>query len=123
MNVVLPSHTEFVISSTHLIPWPMGLAAFSDFRKHNVKVTTLTNSLASNDEPLVHTGYARYRSELLKSGVDLYELSPTRILRNKRLMFPGMSVSRLHAKTDVFDRSKDLFGSMHLTPRSATENN
>ena len=29
---------------------------------------------SSNDEPLVHTGYARYRVELLRTGVDLYEL-------------------------------------------------
>src|SRR5438046_10520035 len=122
MNVVLPSHTEFVISSTHLIPWPMGLAAFSDFRKHNVKVTTLTNSLASNDEPLVHTGYARYRVELLKTGVDLYELSPTRIQHNKRLMLPGASLGRLHAKTAVIDRSTVFIGSMNLDPRSASKN-
>jgi len=58
----------------------------------------------------------------LKSGVDLYELSPTRILRNKRLMFPGMSVGRLHAKTAVFDRSKVFIGSMNLDPRSAGKN-
>src|SRR6266404_3035830 len=103
MDMVIASRTEVVISSPYFIPGPKGVAAFSDLRKHNVKVTILTNSLASNDEPLVHTGYARYRAELLKTGVDLYELSPTRILRNKRLMFPGMSVGRLHAKTAVFD--------------------
>ena len=57
----------------------MGVQAFGDLRKRDVKVTILTNSLASNDEPLVHTGYARYRADLLRTGVDLYELSPTRI--------------------------------------------
>ena len=122
MDMVMAARTEVVISSPYFIPGPRGVAAFGELRKRDVKVTILTNSLASNDEPLVHTGYARYRAELLKSGVDLYELSPTRILRNKRLMFPGMSVGRLHAKTAVFDRSKVFIGSMNLDPRSASKN-
>src|SRR5437588_11558208 len=91
-------------------------------RKRNVKITILTNSLAANDEPLVHTGYARYRVELLKTGVDLYELSPTRIQHNKRLMLPGTSLGRLHAKTAVIDRSTVFLGSMNLDPRSASKN-
>ena len=63
----------------------------------------LTNSLAANDVPLVHTGYARYRVELLRNGVDIYELSPTRIQHNERLRLPGASPGRLHAKTAVID--------------------
>jgi putative cardiolipin synthase len=122
MDMVMASRTEVVISSPYFIPGPRGVAAFSELRKRDVKVTILTNSLASNDEPLVHTGYARYRVELLKTGVDLYELSPTRILHNKRLMFPGMSVGRLHAKTAVFDGTKVFIGSMNLDPRSASKN-
>ena len=81
----------------------MGVDAFGELRKRNVKVTVLTNSLASNDEPLVHTGYARYRQELLQSGVDLYELSPTATTADKRLI-SGASRGRLHAKTAVIDR-------------------
>src|SRR6185503_13175538 len=86
------------------------------------KVTILTNSLASNDEPVVHTGYARYRPALVRAGVDLYELSPSRIHRATRLMFPGMSLGRLHAKTAVIDRSIVFIGSMNLDPRSASKN-
>src|SRR6185503_3472005 len=86
------------------------------------KVTILTNSLASNDEPVVHTGYARYRPALVEAGVDLYELSPSRIHLAKRLMFPGMSIGRLHAKTAVIDRSLVFIGSMNLDPRSASKN-
>ncbi len=91
-------------------------------RKRNVKVTILTNSLAATDEPLVHTGYARYRVAMLNAGVDLYELSPTRIQRNRRLGFLGSSTGRLHAKTAVIDRSLVFIGSMNLDPRSATKN-
>ena len=58
----------------------------------------------------------------MKTGVDLYELSPTRIVRNKRLMLPGASLGRLHAKTAIIDRSIVFIGSMNLDPRSASKN-
>ena len=122
MDRVMASEREVYISSPYFIPGPMGVRAFAELRKRNVKVTILTNSLAANDEPLVHTGYARYRVELLTTGVDLYELSPTRIQRNKRLMLPGASLGRLHAKTAVIDRSMVFIGSMNLDPRSASKN-
>ncbi len=72
--------------------------------------------------PLAHTGYARYRTELLREGVDLYELSPTRTQHNDQLTLPGMSVGRLHAKTAVIDRSTVYIGSMNLDPRSESLN-
>jgi len=122
MDLVMASRSEVVLSSPYFIPGPAGVSAFGDLRKRDVKVTILTNSLASNDEPLVHTGYARYRVELLKTGVDLYELSPNRVVQNKRLMLPAASVGRLHAKTAIIDRSTVFIGSMNLDPRSASKN-
>ena len=122
MDRVMESNSEVVISSPYFIPGSMGVREFGDLRKRNVKVIILTNSLASNDEPLVHTGYARYRVELLQSGVDLYELSPTRIQHNERLMLPGSSLGRLHAKTAVIDQSMVYIGSVNLDPRSESTN-
>jgi cardiolipin synthase C len=122
MDRVMASKSEVVISSPYFIPGPMGVREFSDLRKRNIKVAILTNSLAANDVPLVHTGYARYRVELLRAGVDLYELSPTRIRHNERLMLPGTSLGRLHAKTAVIDRSTVYIGSMNLDPRSESLN-
>jgi putative cardiolipin synthase len=58
----------------------------------------------------------------LKTGVDLYELSPSRIQRAKRLGWSGMSIGRLHAKTAVIDRHTVFIGSMNLDPRSASKN-
>jgi cardiolipin synthase C len=122
MDLVLASRSEVVLSSPYFVPGSMGVQAFGELRRRNVKVTVITNSLAANDEPLVHTGYARYRVALLRSGVDLYELSPTRIQRNRRLGFPGASLGRLHAKLAVIDRSIVFVGSMNLDPRSASKN-
>lgn len=113
---------EVIITSPYLIPGPLGISAFEALGQRRVKVTVLTNSLAATDEPLVHTGYARYRPQLLAAGVELYELSPSRSQRETRLGLLGSSTGRLHAKTAVVDGDKTFIGSMNLDPRSRTQN-
>ncbi len=122
MDRVVEAESDVVISSPYFIPGPLGVQAFDDLRKRNVKVTILTNSFAANDVPLVHTGYARYRVELLRTGVELHELSPTRARLNKHLMLPGMSLGSLHAKAAVIDQSGVYIGSVNLDPRSDSTN-
>jgi len=122
MDRVMESNSDVVISSPYFVPGSMGVQAFGDLRKRKVKVVILTNSFAANDVPLVHSGYARYRVALLRTGVDIYELSPTRIQRNERLMLPGASLGRLHAKAAVIDQSMVYIGSVNLDPRSESTN-
>jgi cardiolipin synthase C len=124
-DLMLTAESEVVVTSPYLIPGTMGMEVLQALRRKNVKVLVLTNSLASNDEPLVHTGYARYRPEMLRLGVDLYELSPARAVRTKRFgldMFGTSSTGRLHAKTVAIDRRTVFIGSMNLDPRSASKN-
>ncbi len=116
------AQSELVLTSPYLIPGPLGITAFEGLGVRNVKTVVLTNSLAATDEPLVHTGYARYRTRLLEYGVDLYEISPERTRRTKRLGIFGSSLGRLHAKTAVVDRQVVFIGSMNLDPRSETQN-
>ena len=113
---------EVTITSPYLIPGPLGIAAFEALGRKRVLVTVLTNSLAATDEPAVHTGYVRYRPQLIDAGVELYELSPTRTQKGTRLGLFGSSVGRLHAKTAVVDGDKTYIGSMNLDPRSRTQN-
>lgn len=113
---------ELVITSPYLIPGPLGIGAFEQLGLRKVHTVVLTNSLAATDEPLVHTGYARYRPQLLAYGVELYELSPERTRRSMRLGVFGSSFGRLHAKTAVVDRRTVFIGSMNLDPRSDTQN-
>jgi putative cardiolipin synthase len=123
-DLVIAARKEVVFSSPYFVPGKTGVEALSDLCRRDVKITILTNSLASNDEAVVHAGYARYRPELLRAGVDLYELSATRVLLNQRLdvAIPGTSVGRLHAKTAVIDGSIVFLGSMNLDPRSDSIN-
>ena len=119
---LLTAESDVLLTSPYLVPGERGMEAFESLRKRNVNVTLLTNSLAANDEPLVHSGYARYRQRLLTAGVDLYELSPARTTKNQRLGMFGKSLGRLHAKTAVVDKRKLFIGSVNLDPRSATQN-
>ena len=95
---------------------------FAALRKRGVAVVILTNSLAANDVPVTHVGYARYRVGLVRAGVDLFELSPGGLRRNTWDTLPGLSHGRLHAKTAVIDASMVYIGSMNLDPRSETTN-
>ena len=121
-GLLLDAKTEVDLTSPYLVPGEKGMAAFNDLAKRKVKLTLLTNSLAANDEPLVHAGYARYRVRLLESGADVYELSPERTTASKRFGMFGKSLGRLHSKTAAIDKQKIFIGSMNLDPRSATQN-
>ena len=116
------AESDLVITSPYMIPGPLGITAFEQLGQRKVKTVVVTNSLAATDEPLVHTGYSRYRTRLLESGVDLYEISPERTRRTKRLGVFGSSFGRLHAKTAVVDGRTVFIGSMNLDPRSDTQN-
>ncbi|HEY4958391.1 MAG TPA: phospholipase D-like domain-containing protein, partial [Caldimonas sp.] len=122
MMQVWQAKSDLVLTSPYMIPGETGMQSFRNLEKGNVKVTVITNSLAATDEPLVHTGYSRYRTRMLQAGVDLYELSPTRTQHTKRLGMFGASLGRLHAKTAVIDKKIIFIGSMNLDPRSASTN-
>lgn len=121
-GLLLAANVQVELTSPYLVPGEKGMAAFEDLSNRKVKLTLLTNSLAANDEPLVHTGYARYRERLLRSGADLYELSPERTSAGKSFGAFGKSLGRLHAKTAAIDGKRIFIGSMNLDPRSATQN-
>ncbi|MBI5259054.1 MAG: phospholipase D family protein [Burkholderiales bacterium] len=114
--------TEVVASSPYFVPGPKGIELLRSLRGRGVRVSVMTNSLGATDEPLVHLGYSRYREEMLRMGVELYELSSQRVKNNKRLFHFGSSLGRLHAKLVVIDRRLSFIGSMNLDPRSATIN-
>ena len=89
----------------------------------------LSNSLAANDVPSVHSGYRRYRKPLLRAGVEMWELKPNVEIRGAA----GQNVaaphpksrepkSTLHAKSFILDRQTLFVGSFNFDPRSASLN-
>jgi cardiolipin synthase C len=82
----------------------------------------LTNSALSNDVLPVHAGYANTRKELLRAGMELYELRPDTNMKRQWSVLAGSSGAALHAKSLAFDRQSVFIGSFNLDPRSATLN-
>jgi putative cardiolipin synthase len=83
---------EIVIASPYLVPGEQGMSLFRELRQRGVHVTAMTNSLGATDEPLVHIGYSAYRERMLALGVDLYEISGTRVKRNRHENLFGASL-------------------------------
>jgi putative cardiolipin synthase len=109
---------EVVIISPYFVPGQEGVALMRELIGRGVRIRILTNSLASTDAPLVHTGYARYRVTLLKMGVELSEVRPR--LGQKRVRFhPFRSANAsLHAKALVIDQRTVFIGSLNMDERS-----
>jgi putative cardiolipin synthase len=114
--------SEVIASSPYFVPGPKGMELLRSLRARNIRLSVMTNSLGATDEPVVHLGYSRYRVEMLKLGIELYELSGARVKKNKRPFHFGSSLGRLHAKLVVIDKRMSFIGSMNLDPRSATIN-
>jgi putative cardiolipin synthase len=117
---------EIIIISPYFVPGVEGVAFFKKLIERGIKVKILTNSLKSNDVPVVHSGYSRYRKELLELGVDLYEIDSNDIgfLANYNDNRASSTASKLslHAKYFVIDRKVTFIGSLNLDPRSRDEN-
>ena len=118
-SAVVDIRSEIIISSPYFIPGENGITLFGKLRKQGVRVRILTNSFAANDVAVVHSGYAQYRKDLVKLGVELYEIKPslTEASEQERKSF-GSSGASLHAKSFIFDRQQLFVGSLNLDPRS-----
>ena len=117
-----PQQDLFIVSP-YFVPSKWGMEALRDITAKGVGVTVLTNSLRATDVAAVHSGYARYRKDLLKAGVELYEVKPDFAPpKAKDKGLTGSSATSLHAKTFVVDGKRVFIGSLNFDPRSARLN-
>ena len=115
---------ELIILSPYFVPGKEGVASLVKLKERGAAVRILTNSLASTDVGAVHAGYAKYRKDLLRAGVEIYELNKkiSRKERKEKKGLEGSSKASLHAKTFIIDRDSVFIGSFNLDPRSVYEN-
>ena len=126
---------ELILVSPYFVPGRRGTDSLLAIAARGVKVSVLTNSLAATDVPPVYAGYLRYREELLRGGVHLYELKPAAQPPGEGRerhgsggsgsggsSGSGSSGASLHAKTFAVDRQRVFVGSFNLDPRSARLN-
>jgi putative cardiolipin synthase len=116
---------EVIILSPYFVPGKSGVEFLTQLPERGVRVRILTNSLASTDVGIVHAGYSRYRRDLLRAGVELYELNKITSQEERRDWSKGKigrAKSSLHAKSFVVDRETVFIGSLNLDPRSVVQN-
>ncbi|QHI97926.1 phospholipase D family protein [Xylophilus rhododendri] len=122
INLIQRAKSDLLIVSPYFVPGAEMMKAFEGIRARGVRIRVLTNSLASNDAPLAHVGYARYRKALLALGIELYELKAMGETERRFLGSTPQSRSSLHAKTLVMDGRLLVVGTMNLDLRSALQN-
>ena len=116
------ARSEVILISPYLIPGPEGLDAIDEVTRRGVRLGLVTSSLAATDEPLVYGAYRRHRPELLRRGVEIWEVAPSRLHESVQFGTAGLGAAHLHAKAAVFDRRWLYIGSMNLDPRSEAHN-
>jgi len=125
---LLRSHADKIehsleLISPYFVPGDTGTKHLVALVEQGIKVRVITNSLASTDGIMAQSGYARQRYNLLKGGVELYELKPkAKSKASRSLSRSAEAKSALHAKTYIFDRNEVYIGSFNFDPRSANIN-
>lgn len=130
LQLMSQAKTDLLIVSPYFVPGELMMGQFAELRRRGVRVRVLTNSLASNDAPAAHVGYARYREALLAMGIELYEMRAEQegTVRSFRWGAGSTGGSKsgsrasLHAKVVVMDGRLLVVGSMNLDLRSKLQN-
>ncbi|MBK7309634.1 MAG: phospholipase D family protein [Sphingobacteriaceae bacterium] len=128
MKLLMSAKTSIDIQSPYLITTKVGQSLMRNAVKRGVKVRILTNSLCSTDNMEAFGAYQECRTELLKTGIRIFEFKPDAVCRfkmmtgalQKELKFKP--IFGLHAKSMVIDGETTVVGTFNLDPRSAYYN-
>ena len=114
---------EIMVEAAYVILGSEGVERARINNERGIRQRLLTNSLATNDVAAAHAGYAKYRRDILRNGVELYELRPDAdSVKNNWSVLAGRSQASLHTKASVIDRELVTVGSFNIDPRSFSLN-
>ena len=87
-GILEEARSELLMVTPYFVPGQAGMRLLRKMRGRNLTIKIITNSFLSSDAPLAQIGYMRYRQDLLRMGVELYEIKPTLVQiqhdRNRR---------------------------------------
>ncbi|KAB2322255.1 phospholipase D family protein [Betaproteobacteria bacterium SCN1] len=125
-KLISDARESIVIQSPYLVMSNRAKALFEAAVARGVKVSILTNSLASTDNLQAFSGYRNQRRELLKMGLDIREYKPDPANRGNlmsRANPPEVPpVFALHAKSMTVDDRVAYIGTFNFDPRSENLN-
>ena len=116
-DIVLSAKKEVIFISPYYVPRSSGVQLVRSLVNKGVRVIILTNSLASNNHIPVHSGYARYRKDVIKAGAELYE-ARANAAHEMQSTNEGTQTLTLHTKLFLIDRRYMFVGSLNLDPRA-----
>ena len=76
-GILAAAQSELLMVTPYFVPGQAGMRLLREMRGRNLTIKIITNSFLSTDAPLAQIGYMRYRQDLLRAGVELYEIKPT----------------------------------------------
>jgi putative cardiolipin synthase len=117
-GVVDEATSEVVVITPYFIPGKNGVEFWRSITNKGVRVIVVTNSLASNNHTPVHSGYARYRHDMIRAVVELYEVRVDASKVPEGSDQEGYDSVTLHTKALMIDRRHTFIGSLNLDPRS-----
>ena len=113
-EIIEEAKHEVLLVSPYFVPGSAGMRWFRKMRGGNLTMRIITNSFTSSDAPLAQIGYMRYRKDLLRMGVELYEIKPALVqLKGER--------GRVHVAGDLLKLGSTLIqGGGSLIQRGAS---
>ena len=112
-----------LLIAPYLIPDEEFIAMVADLEARGVEVVILTNSLASNNHIIAHSGYKDARRVLLEIGVDLFESrADSSAIEHYTVPPAEPAFLGLHSKAAVVDGRWSFIGSPNIDPRSLVLN-
>jgi cardiolipin synthase C len=120
-EVLLSAEEEVILITPYYVPRKRGVELLRNQTERGIRVVIVTNSLASNNHVPVHSGYARYRKDVIRAGVELFEVRANAGRDLSKSDSDPESLT-LHTKVFLFDRRYIFVGSLNLDPRSVEIN-
>jgi putative cardiolipin synthase len=116
-EIVRAAQSEVVVATPYFVPGDNGVEFWRSIVDKGVRVVIITNSLAANNHTAVHSAYARYRKDIIRAGVELYEARANAVSETREGA-PQPKAMTMHTKAMIFDREQLFVGSLNLDPRS-----
>jgi putative cardiolipin synthase len=113
------SEEEIIAISAYLVMTDELLNSMQIATNNSVKVSFLTNSLASTNHVAAHSAYRHHRKAILKTGANLFTVRPDAASRTQYEV-PGFTAETfgLHGKVTIIDDDQVFVGTLNLDPRS-----
>jgi putative cardiolipin synthase len=127
INLLSEAKNQILIESPYLVMPEGGFAIFSELIAKGIKVSIVTNSLASTDNLQAYSGYLKQKQRLLDIGIEIFEFKPKpgiyrELIERHEQLGKDTPIFALHAKSMVIDDQITYIGTFNFDPRSANLN-